>query len=207
MEPNQSNNSTRPSTNPNGNLPPRQNPPLRQAPLSNPGIPTIQGKTVLRPMMQELNQQPKPKVNQKPANKTTISLIVVSLLITILGIGSGYFLALNKAGLTGGKIGFPQTTLQREVSQGEIKAGVKVGIADERTFKDSAEGILEKGGIEGEGSHHIKRPGGDSQTIYITSSVIDLDQFNGRKVKVWGETFSGQKAGWFMDVGKLEVTE
>jgi hypothetical protein len=98
-------------------------------------------------------------------------------------------------------------SLKREVAENEITAGTQVGIRDEKTFKDTGEGQLQKGGINGEGSHHLVRPGGDSQTIYLTSSVIDLDQFIGRKVKVWGETIGAQKAGWLMDVGKLEVIE
>jgi len=35
--------------------------------------------------------------------------------------------------------------------------------------------------------------------------VIDLESFTGKKVKVWGETISAQKAGWLMDVGKIQV--
>ncbi len=66
---------------------------------------------------------------------------------------------------------------------------------------------MEKGGLEGEGSHKLIRPGGDDQTVYLTSSIVDLDKFAGHKVKVWGETFSSQKAGWLMDVGKLKVLE
>ena len=27
------------------------------------------------------------------------------------------------------------------------------------------------------------------------------------KVKVWGETFKGQTAGWLMDVGRVQVVE
>lgn len=81
------------------------------------------------------------------------------------------------------------------------------GSADEKTFKDSAEGYLEVGGIDGEGSHHLLREGGISQTVYLTSSVTDLSKFEGMKVKVWGETFKAQKAGWLMDVGRVQVLE
>jgi hypothetical protein len=80
-----------------------------------------------------------------------------------------------------------------------------VGVEDTETFKDTAEGKLEKGGLNGEGSHHLVRPGGESQTVYLTSSIVDLDKFVGSKVKIWGETFAAQKAGWLMDVGRLEV--
>jgi hypothetical protein len=27
------------------------------------------------------------------------------------------------------------------------------------------------------------------------------------EVKIWGETFKGQQAGWLMDVGRVEVIE
>lgn len=92
------------------------------------------------------------------------------------------------------------------ISQGEIKVGVEFG-SKSQAFKDTAIGVLEKGGINGEGTHHLVREGGPSQTAYLTSSVLDLDQFVGRKVQVWGETFQGQKAGWFMDVGRLKILE
>lgn len=81
----------------------------------------------------------------------------------------------------------------------------KVGISDKKTFKDSAEGILREGGIEGEGNFHLERPGGPSQNVYLTSSVVDLSQFVGKKVRVWGETFASEKAGWLMDVGLVEI--
>jgi len=79
------------------------------------------------------------------------------------------------------------------------------GIVDKKTFKDSAEGILREGGIDGEGNFHIERPGGVSQNAYLTSSTVDLSVYIGKKIKVWGQTFSGQKAGWLMDVGLVEV--
>lgn len=79
------------------------------------------------------------------------------------------------------------------------------GIVDKKTFKDSVEGILKEGGIEGEGNFHLERPGGTSQNAYLTSSTVDLTPYVGKKVKVWGQTFKGQKAGWLMDVGLVEV--
>jgi hypothetical protein len=41
----------------------------------------------------------------------------------------------------------------------------------------------------------------------LTSTVIDLASFEGKKVKVWGQSLSGRKAGWLMDVGKVKVVE
>lgn len=123
-------------------------------------------------------------------------LIFLSFLVVFLGISTGFFLARRKG-----------ASIQRTVGEGGVKKGMVVGMLDEKTFRDTAEGTLEEGGINGEGSHHLVRTGGESQNVYLTSSVVDLDQFAGHKVKVWGETFTAQKAGWLMDVGKLEVLE
>ncbi len=51
------------------------------------------------------------------------------------------------------------------------------------------------------------REGGEDQYVYLTSTVIDLESFAGKKVQIWGETTSAQKAGWLMDVGKVKVLD
>lgn len=134
--------------------------------------------------------------------KKFFSVKLVALLITVvlLGIGSGYFLAKNtgKTALT--NLGVPGST-------STVAKGTVVGSDDLKTFKDMAEGKLEKGGIDGEGQFHLVRPGGESQNVYMTSSIVDLSLFIGKKVKVWGETQKAQKAGWLMDVGRVEVLE
>ncbi len=79
------------------------------------------------------------------------------------------------------------------------------GIVDKKTFKDSVEGILREGGIDGEGNFHLERPGGLSQNVYLTSTTVDLSNYIGKKVKVWGQTFQAEKAGWLMDVGLVEI--
>lgn len=127
-------------------------------------------------------------------------MFFISFIVVVWGFMTGFVLARNKGRL------FPQK-LQRTVGEGGVKKGMVVGVLDERTFRDTAEGKLGEGGINGEGSHHLVRPGGESQNVYLTSSIVDLDQFVDHEVKVWGETFSAQKAGWLMDVGKLEVLE
>ena len=78
------------------------------------------------------------------------------------------------------------------------------GVLDKKTFTDSADGILQEGGFEGEGSHHLER-GAKDQTAYLTSSTIDMSPFVGKKVKVWGQTHTSEKVGWFMDVGYIEI--
>lgn len=134
--------------------------------------------------------------------KTACSKLLIAVFLTVLaGVGSGYFLSSKQEWLR------QRGEVAQEGKVEKIKKGTTVGITDEKTFRDSAEGKLEKGGIDGEGSHHLVRPGGESQNVYLTSSVIDLDKFVGRKVKVWGETFAAKKAGWLMDVGKLKVLD
>ncbi len=77
-----------------------------------------------------------------------------------------------------------------------------------QTFRDQAEGVVEKNDKldkYAQGTHKLNRLGGESQTAFLTSSVLDLDQYVGKKVKVFGETFGSSQVGWLMDVGKVEV--
>jgi len=138
-----------------------------------------------------------PEVNN--SGKGKMKFIITTILVILSGVGTGYLLS--------SKVGGGSGLVNKELGGAAITKGTEIGIEDEKTFKGSAEGDLEKGGINDEGSHHLVRPGGDSQNVYLTSSAIDLDQFVGRKVKVWGETFSAKSAGWLMDVGKLKVLE
>lgn len=119
-------------------------------------------------------------------------IIIGAAVIIVAGVLSGYFLS---------------TSFSKKAtsSQSGTPSGKTVGSSDTKTFPDSAEGQLEAGGINGEGTHRLVRPGGESQTVYLTSSVLDLSQFVGKKVKVWGQTFSAKRAGWLMDVGRVEV--
>lgn len=149
--------------------------------------------------MEEKAQASQPVVKKFPKFdfKSTGGLIVGAVAVVILGVGSGWLLS-GKSKLLGG-----QTTTVPGAQTGPKEAG----LADEATFRDSAEGILEEGGINGEGTHRLVRPGGESQNVYLTSTVIDLQSFVGKKVKIWGETISAKKAGWLMDVGKVKVIE
>lgn len=126
------------------------------------------------------------------------SILLVSILVVLAGVGTG-FLLFNVGG------GIVSDTIS--VAPGAKVTDETIGLEDERTFKDESTGKLEEGGIDGEGTHHLMRDGGPSQNVYLTSSVIDLDEFVGKKVQVWGETHKGQRAGWLMDVGRIKVIE
>lgn len=95
---------------------------------------------------------------------------------------------------------------------GKAAPGVKVtsteaGKLDPSIKYDNAQGVLKEGGINGEGTYHLEREGGASKNVYLTSSMVDLSRFTGKKVDIWGETIASKKAGWLMDVAKIKVTE
>lgn len=125
-----------------------------------------------------------------PSRKS--NLMIPFVIAIVLGICTGVFLTKQKGNVDSN--GSPKL----------IQTDKIVG-STAKNFKDSAEGVLQKNDskVITEGTHKLIR-GDETQTVYLTSSVLDLDQFIGRKVKVWGETNKGQKAAWLMDVGKVE---
>lgn len=123
-------------------------------------------------------------------NKIFISVLTLSL---VAGIGTGYLLSSSNS-----KISSPASITQTP----------KTADQDRKTFRDFAEGTLEKkptpktGEVYSEGTHLLKRD--KAVPVALTSSVVDLSQFEGKKVKVFGETQKALKEGWLMDVGKVE---
>ena len=110
-------------------------------------------------------------------------------IVIVTGLIAGFFLSSTKT----------SSSKDKQESK-SAKVQKTAGIADKKTFKDKAEGILKEGGVDGEGNFHLTRPGGESQNVYLTSSTVDLSQYTGKKIRVWGETFQAEKAGWLMDV-------
>jgi hypothetical protein len=126
----------------------------------------------------------------------------------VLGATTGVLLANKKLAATGGSTGGTSTGESVMPSDaGSIKVGTIYGSKDEAGYPTNAEGILVAGGVGGEGSHHLVRPGGASQNVYLSSSVVDLDLVVGDRVQVWGQTMGAKKAGWLIDVGRLKVLE
>lgn len=136
--------------------------------------------------------EPKEKGDTQMKTKTTRMVIAVYALLVLLGVGTGYLLSRGSVSGIG-------------VKPGVVKTDKVAGSTDTKTFKDSAIGVLEKNGTDGEGTHELVRDGGPSQTVTLISSVVDLDQFVGKKVKVYGQTMAAQKAAWLMDVGRVEL--
>lgn len=146
---------------------------------------------------------PKPLIHDFGKQVTSFSfapqILAILAVFLILGSLSGFLLAKGKTG------GLSLTGSGGSVSS--ISKGTIIGSNDTKTFKDKTEGVLKKGGIDGEGQYHLVRPGGESQNVYLTSSIVDLSDFLDRKIRVWGETQKAQLAGWLMDVGRVEVLE
>ncbi len=132
-----------------------------------------------------------------PSAMGTKQAFTVWIVVAVLGLSVGFGLAklANGSGSSG-----PNP----DAAPGAKTTANSSGIKDTKRFPDKAEGKLVEGGIEGEGSFHLERPGGESQNVYLTSSIVDLSEFVGKKVRVMGQTFAGQKAGWLMDVGYVE---
>jgi hypothetical protein len=150
--------------------------------------------------MEPQNQVTPPvsQVNQalsKVASKKMWPYIAAALLVILAGIGGAWGISrLFVKGISGGAPGI-------KVSSTEA------GALDPKVKYDTAEGILQEGGIGNEGTFHLVREGGPSKYVYLTSSVVDLRNFLDKKVDVWGETLASKKAGWLMDVAKVKVAE
>lgn len=136
----------------------------------------------------------------KGPSRKTLNTLLVSLLVVAVGVGTGWALSGKKTQTKTASNTNTQVTTQN--------SSTEAGIADTSGFdKESPQGTLVEGGIEGEGQYHLERPGGSSQNVYLTSTVIDLQSFVGKKVQIWGNTLSAVHAGWLMDVGKIKVID
>lgn len=141
-----------------------------------------------------------PKLPQLPLQNLDLNQIFVATLVAsvVLGVGAG--LVLTKSG--------GNTSIKSAVTN----AGApKQASQDNQTFRDFAEGTLQKrpapknGDDYQEGTHLLIRDG--AVPVALTSSVVDLSQYEGKKVRVYGETQKAIKEGWLMDVGKVEVVQ
>lgn len=143
-----------------------------------------------------------PKSNMSKQN--LIPVVIFFVVAAVAGVLSGGLIKSRVAASNSEKAGVT-ANIQAEVPQSGVKVGDVYGSANETIFKDKVLGVLEKGGIGGEGTHKLIRPGGSTQTVCLSSTTIDLDQLVGDQVTLWGETYSGQKCGWLMDVGRARV--
>lgn len=152
---------------------------------------------------QPVQPQPQSILRAIPKKRLPINLKVVPVIIILIVIAAGAFTGLV---LSSRSKSSQASTAKAAIDEGSLTGEQKKSFS--QTFRDEAEGSIEKNNDldkYAQGTHKLIRPGGESQTAYLTSSVLDLDEFVGKKVKVFGETFGSSQVGWLMDVGKVEV--
>ncbi len=156
---------------------------------------------------------PSSKNNSSPStasNSPSLKIILLMLLIaSVLGFAASRLFPITPQNgssvslLPGGESALSTDDIK---NQDELQVGKLYGNTS-ANFKDSATGTIEKGAVNGIGTHILVRPGGDSQRVSLTSSAVDLDLFVDRKVEVKGETNTSSKTGWLMDVGSIKIVE
>ncbi|GEM_PF-1506810 len=120
------------------------------------------------------------------------SLIILALIL--VGVAAGFGVSYIARGKTLG------------LSSNPTK---KVAEAEADVFRDEATGTIAKKTAKdpnkfATGTHKLVRDGGVNQTVYLISSIYNLDDYDGKKVKVFGETLSSENVGWLLNVGKIE---
>lgn len=133
--------------------------------------------------------------------RANIIPIVLIALVVVAGIFTG--IVLSSRGKNAAKA---KAASKASINEDTLNPEQKQSFT--QTFRDSSDGVIQKNDTMdkyAQGTHRLVRPGGEDQTAFLTSSVLDLDQFIGKKVKVFGETFGSSQVGWLMDVGKVEV--
>lgn len=124
------------------------------------------------------------------SNRIFTTVLIASI---FLGVLSGYLLSSSQ---------------KKATQNNEVAEKPKTAQQDIKTFRDFAEGTIQKRPAPKdpeeyvEGTHILVREG--AVPVALTSSVLDLSRYEGKKVKVFGETQKAIKEGWLMDVGKVE---
>lgn len=125
---------------------------------------------------------------------TKILLVISAVSIVLLGSGLGLLISQKKSSKVEG-------TSTEQLIQTDKQAGIK------DCKGDRAIGVLEKTSGKEQGTHKLIRDGGPSQTVYMVSSVVDLDGYVGKKMEVCGDTQKLQGVSWFMDVAQIKIVE
>ena len=127
--------------------------------------------------------------------KKVFPLVLGAFLVVLLGVFTAWLISSKSGGL------------KDDAAAGVVATSKEAGKLDPNIKYDTATGTLREGGINGEGTHRLEREGGASKNVYLTSSMVNLDNFVGKEVNIWGETIASKKAGWLMDVAKIQLAE
>jgi hypothetical protein len=151
------------------------------------------------------------QTNSNPAKVKTLSLPII-IIILILAVTSGFFISRffpkGNSSTLNSDIGGKNTAASTDsITNSEQLVVGKLYGNTSKDFSDKAQGKVQKGNINGVGTHILVREGGDSQRVSLTSSTVDLDLFADRKVEVKGQTNNSNKTGWLLDVGSIKILE
>lgn len=132
--------------------------------------------------------------------QSALPMIFGAFLVVLAGVITAWIISskvINKGGVGG------------NAAPGVKVTSTEAGTLDPNVKYDTATGVLEEGGINGEGTYHLGRNGGSSsKDVALTSSLLDLRSFLGKTVNIWGETISSARpGGWLMDVAKIQVVK
>lgn len=125
---------------------------------------------------------------------TKILLVISAVSIVLLGAGLGLLVSRKNLSRVEGMS-------TQQLAKTDKQAGLKDCKGDRAT------GTLEKTSGKEQGTHKLIRDGGPSQTVYMVSSVVDLDEYVGKKMEVCGDTQKLQGVSWFMDVAQIKIVE
>lgn len=132
----------------------------------------------------------------KNSSQTVKAVVAVFALTIALGGVTGYLMANKNPGGT--------------TSPGNSSTPPKSAGQDTKTFRDFAEGVIKpkpaSSNEYSEGTHLLQRANNPTP-VALTSSVVDLSQYEGKKVRVYGETQKAVTEGWLMDIGKVEIVK
>ncbi|MCX6726921.1 MAG: hypothetical protein NTY75_03855 [Candidatus Shapirobacteria bacterium] len=155
----------------------------------------------------EVNKPIVTNINQPVKSPNTL---VFSIIVVVLALVAGFGLSrlLPKSSTSGTNSGTNDSAVSADTisNTSDLVVGKLYGNS-EKTFKDIATGTIEKGSINGEGTHILNRDGGISQRASLISSSVDLDLFVGKRVEVKGETNASTKTAWLLDVGTIKILQ
>ena len=146
-----------------------------------------------------------PKTNQASEKIAPLYLVIMAVSGIFISFWLSRFFPTSTQKATSLFSSQPQSA-DKISSPSDVEIGKLYGDAN-GTFSDTATGTIEKGSINGVGTHILNREGGISQRASLTSSVIDLDLFIDKLVDIKGETNDSDKTSWLLDVGQIKVLQ